>query len=118
MGLFDNVTETLKSFAGLTQGAGPGLINSVLAKSNFGDLQGLINQLQAGGLGEQVQSWLSNNPNMPVSADQLRGALDNQQVRQLAERFGLPVDATLELLAKHLPATVDQASPNGTLANG
>jgi uncharacterized protein YidB (DUF937 family) len=45
----------------------------------------------------------------------LRTAPDNQQLRQLAEHFGLPVDATLDMLAKHLPAAVDQASPNGTL---
>jgi uncharacterized protein YidB (DUF937 family) len=88
-----------------------------LAKGNLGDLKGLVTQLQAGGLGEQVQSWLSNNPNLPVTADQLRAALGDQQVRQLAEHFGLPVDATLDMLAKHLPATVDQASPDGTLAN-
>lgn len=115
MGLFDKLGATLKGVADLAEGAAPGLIASTLAKANLGDLQGLVNQLQSGGLDAQVKSWLSNNANLPVDAEQLRSALGNQQVRDLAERFGLPVDATLDLLAKHLPAAIDQASPNGTL---
>jgi uncharacterized protein YidB (DUF937 family) len=117
MGLLDKLGGALKGAAGLAEGMTPGLIASALAKSNLGDLQGLVTQLQAGGLGQQVQSWLSNNPNLPVTADQLRAALGNQQIRQLAEHFGLPVDDTLDLLARNLPAAVDQASPNGTLTN-
>ena len=117
MGLFDNLGGALKGAANLAEGMAPGLIASTLAKSNLGNLQGLVSKLQAGGLGEQVQSWLSNNPNLPVTADQLRAALGNDQVRQLAEHFGMPVDATLAMLAEHLPAAVDQASPDGALTN-
>ncbi len=36
-------------------------------------------------------------------------------MQQLAEKFGLPVDAVLKLLSEQLLATVDEASPNGTL---
>jgi uncharacterized protein YidB (DUF937 family) len=93
----------------------PGLISSTLAKTNFGDLRGLVDQLQKGGLDEQVKSWLSSGANLPVTAEQIRAALGNQQVRQLAEQFGLPVDATLKLLAEQLPGIVDQASLNGKL---
>ena len=102
-------------FGKVTAAAAPALISQVLAKTNLGDLQGIVNQLQQGGLGPQVQSWLSNGANMPVSPEQLKAALGNEQVRQIAEHFGVPVDQALKLLAEHLPATVDQASPNGTL---
>ncbi len=57
-------------------------------------------------------------PNLPVTADQLRAALGNEQVRQLAQHFGLPVDRALEMLFQHLPTVVDQASPKGTLQAG
>jgi len=33
----------------------------------------------------------------------------------LAEQLGLPADNALKLLAEHLPAAVDEASPNGQL---
>jgi uncharacterized protein YidB (DUF937 family) len=116
MGLFDNIGSALKGVVGQVVAAeAPALISAVLAKTNLGDLQGLVDKLQQGGLNEQVQSWLGNGTNLPVTADQLRSALGNQQVQQLAQRFGLPVDAALKLLAEHLPAAVDQASPNGTL---
>jgi uncharacterized protein YidB (DUF937 family) len=99
----------------LAEGAAPGLISAALAKTNLGDMQGLVNQLQQSGLGDQVKSWVGNGSNMPITADQLRAALGNDQIKQIAEHFGVPVDAALKLLAEHVPAAVDQASPNGTL---
>ena len=119
MGLFDNVAGALKGMLGGTGAADanamPALISAVLAKTNLGDLNGIVAQLQQGGLGNQVASWLGDGPNLPVSPEQLRAALGNQQVQQLAAHFGLPVDAALKLLSEHLPQTVDQASPNGSL---
>src|SRR5215471_9125628 len=101
MGILDQISGALKGVMGQTEGAGPGLIFSALAKSNLGDLQ--------------VKSWLGNGSNLPISADQLRAALGNAQVQHLAEHFGLPIDQTLNLLSTHLPTVVDQASPNGTI---
>lgn len=116
MGLFDNLSGALGGIVGqMTSATAPGLINAVLAKTNLGDLQGLVNQLQQGGLGAQVESWLGRGGNMPVTPTQLEAALGSDQVRQIAAHFGIPVDAALKMLAEHLPATVDQASPNGTV---
>ena len=115
MSVFDKVGSAIKSAMDKVEAIAPGLISSTLAKTNFGGLQGLVNQLQKGGLDEQVKSWLSSGANLPVTAEQIRAALGNQQVRQLAEKFGLPVDETLKMLAEQLPAVVDQASPDGKL---
>lgn len=116
MGLFDDVGGLLKGALGQAEGAaGPSLISGLLAKTNLGDLNGLVDKLQQGGLGEQVRSWLGNGTNLPVTAEQLRNALGNEQVKQLAERLGLPVDAALKLLAEHVPTTVDKSSPNGKI---
>jgi len=52
-----------------------------------------------------------------VTVDQLRAALGNEQVQQIARQLGLPIDGALKLLAEYLPTTVDQASPNGTLSS-
>ena len=116
MGLFDNLSGSLGGLVGqMTAAAAPALISAALAKTNLGDMQGLVTQLQQGVLGTQVNSWLGNGANMPVSADQLRAALGNEQVQQLAAHFGIPVDAALKMLAEHLPAAVDKASPNGVV---
>lgn len=116
MGLLDQISGSLKGALGqLAAAEGPKLISAVLAKTNLGDLQGLVNQLQQGGLNEQVKSWLSNGPNMKVTPDQLRAALSNDQVKQIAQHFGVPVDQALTMLAQYLPGIVDQASPSGTI---
>jgi uncharacterized protein YidB (DUF937 family) len=112
MGIFDGLAGALGQ---VEAAAMPALISQVLAKTNLGSLQGIVNQLQQGGLGAQVQSWLGNGPNQMVTPEQLRAALGNEHVRQLAQHFGVDPDAVLKLLAEHLPTAVDQASPNGTL---
>ena len=116
MGLLDSVTDALGlNFNRIEAEAAPALISAVLARTNFGNLQGLVAQLQQCGLGPQVQSWLGNGQNLPVTPDQLRSAIGSDQVRALAQQFGVDPDAALKLLAQHLPRVVDQASPNGTL---
>jgi uncharacterized protein YidB (DUF937 family) len=116
MGLFDNISSALKNALGQAEaGAGPTLISEALAKTSLGDLQGLVSKLQEGGLTDQVQSWLGNGPNLPITPEQIRAALGNEHVQAIAEHFGLPVDAGLKLLAQYLPSAVDKASPDGTL---
>jgi uncharacterized protein YidB (DUF937 family) len=93
----------------------PGLINALLAQTQYHDLAGLVAALEKGGLDAQVKSWLGNGQNMPITADQLKAVLGNAQVQEFARHLGLPVDTMLKILAEALPNIVDQASPNGTL---
>ena len=99
MDLFNKLGGAIKSAADKVEAVAPGLISSTLTKMNLADLQGLVDQLQKGGLNEQVKSWLASGANLPVTPGQIRTALGNQQVHQLAEKFGLPVDAVLKLLS-------------------
>src|SRR6185312_856269 len=92
----------------------PELISQGLQK--IGGLQGVLDKLHQAGLDKQVASWISNGKNMPVTPDQLREALNDKQLQQIARSMGLPVDQALEVVAKYLPQAVDQASPNGKLA--
>ena len=115
MGLFDSLSGELKGVLGQVEAeAVPALISEALAKTNLGDLQGLVTQLQQGGVSTQVQSWLSGQ-NMSVTPDLLKAALGNEHVKQLAQHFGIDPDAALKLLADHLPTAVAQASQQGTV---
>ncbi len=118
MGLLDNLGlgNVLKSALGQVESAAlPTLVNTVLAKTQYHDLDGLVAALQQGGLGTQVQSWLGPGANIPITEDQLKAVLGNAQVQDFARHLGLPVDQTLKVLAQYLPDIVDKASPNGTL---
>lgn len=118
-GIFgDLIGGVLKGLAGQQGQAGGGLggiLGQVLANTNLGSLGGLLDQLQKSGLGPQVSSWLGNGANLPISVDQLRQALGDDTIRQIATSFGIPVDQLLNQLSQNLPATVDKLSPNGTL---
>lgn len=118
MGLLDELGlgGALKGALGQVEAAAvPALINAVLAKTQYRDLNGLVAALQKGGLDPQVKSWLGNGANLPVTEEQLKAVLGNAQVQEFARHLGLPVDQTLKLLAQYLPEVVDKASPNGTL---
>lgn len=116
MGLFDQIGGALKgTLASELAANAPALMNAALAKTDMGNLQGLVDQLRQGGLGDQVKSWLGDGQNIKVSPEQIQSALGNDQIQRLASHFGIPLDAVSKLLAEHLPAAVDQASPDGTL---
>jgi uncharacterized protein YidB (DUF937 family) len=112
MGLLD----IIKSMLGQVEGSAfPAMVNTILAQTQYHDLAGLVAALEKGGLGPQVQSWLGNGANLPITEDQLKAVLGNSQLQDLARHAGLPVDEVLKLLAQYLPELVDKASPNGTL---
>jgi uncharacterized protein YidB (DUF937 family) len=113
----DLIGSVLKGMSGQQGEAGglPAILAQILANTDLGSVGGLLQQLQKSGLGPQVASWLGNGANLPVSVDQLRAALGNEQVRQLATSLGIPVDQLLGQLSQHLPAAIDHMSPNGTL---
>jgi uncharacterized protein YidB (DUF937 family) len=120
MGLFDQlISGALRGAMG--QGSGdnssllPGLLGQLLGQTNLGSIGGLLTQLQQGGLTNEVGSWLGNGANRAVSPDQLRSALGSEQLQQMAQSAGLPIDQLLSMLSQHLPGAVDRASPNGAL---
>ncbi len=82
---------------------------------NHGGIQGVVSQLQASGLGDQVKSWVGTGPNLPVSGAQIQEALGSGKVAELAAKFGLPTDKISDFLAQHLPAAIDQGTPAGQL---
>lgn len=89
----------------------PGIIQQVLP----GGLNALLEQLRRSGYESQVNSWLGRGANEPITADDLRKVLDSAQVREMAQKLGIPVDQLFPTLAKALPEAVDRHSPDGTL---
>ena len=105
----------LSGVAGELGKQAPSILSQVLAKTNLGDLQGIVNKLQQAGLDKQVASWLADGKNIPVTKEQLRSALNDKDLQQIARSLGVPVDQALDVLAKYLPDAVDQASPSGQI---
>ena len=132
MGLLDNLTGMLGGGGDdkaqgamgilgslLQQGGGAGTSGNIVGTllgavggqgAAGGGLQATLETLAANGLSDHVASWISNNPNIPVSTDQIRDALGSEQVEQMANATGLPVGDFLKHLAEHLPAAAAQAA--------
>ena len=146
MGLFDSIAGAVGSALGQnTQGSDEGahnILGNLLQQGGLGqsgnivgqllgglgggqagaggNMAGILENLASSGLGDQVSSWMSNNPNMPVSAQQLHDALGSEQVQQMAQQSGLPIGDFLKHLAEHLPQAASEAAgaPSGTAPTG
>lgn len=108
MGLLDGLTGLLNQSGGIQ-----GVLTNVFAQA--GGMSGVLNKLNEAGYGEKVNSWLGKGPNTPITADEIRSALGNDHLKQIATSLGVPLDQVAALISQHLPAAVDAASPNGTL---
>lgn len=118
MGLFDNVIGALGANAnGMAAQADP-LQALVGMLGQGGVLGGLVQQLQRGGLGDAVASWISTGPNQPVSADMLGQALNGDAVAGFARQLGVNPQDALGTLAQLLPQLVDRLTPDGQLPQG
>jgi uncharacterized protein YidB (DUF937 family) len=114
MGILDSL-ESSGILGQLGAAVLPAVLGEVLGTGNQGGLNAIVAKLQQAGLGNQVNSWLGNGQNLPITADQIKQVLGSDVVRQLAAKYNIPVDQIAEVLAHQLPVAVDQASPNGKL---
>lgn len=124
MGLLDNVLGAATQALGAQQAGGPdwvGLISGLLANGTaHGGLSGVLQQLEAGGLGQQVQSWISTGGNLPVSGEQIVAALGGAGgagglLGQLAQQAGVSHAEAGQQLSQLLPQIVDHLTPGGQL---
>lgn len=102
----DLVGGLLKQFGGGAGGEGGVSVDA---------LGGLVAQLQASGLGDQVQSWIGTGANKDVDPQQLRSAIGEDKLAGLAKGTGMPIDQLLPMLAAFLPQIVNMLTPKGRL---
>ena len=105
MGLFDGLAGQLGGLLNQQGGGDEHSANVVGALlGGGGGLGGVMESLAANGLGDKVASWTGGGSNLPISPDQIKDALGSDQVQQMAQSCGLPVDDFLKHLSDHLPA--------------
>ena len=99
MGLLDDLMQSL---SGAEEAVHPEMgraleglfIGNPDGKPGMG-LEGLLQRLQTAGLGGVVQSWYGGGTNLPISPDQLRAAIGESEVTEMAEAAGMDPDAWL-----------------------
>src|SRR5688572_24132052 len=83
-----------------------------------GGLDGLVGKLRDGGLGSEVDSWVSTGTNHPVDPQRLGQALGPDTVQQLSKGSGIDIGSLLPLLAMFLPQIIDMLTPDGSTPSG
>ncbi|MEY4506917.1 MAG: hypothetical protein RL297_1495 [Pseudomonadota bacterium] len=127
MGLFDSIAGQVmqqagSALSGTNDAAGGGnmasMVMGLLNNPEVGGIQGLVAAFQKNGLGDTVASWISTNANLPISADQIMSVLGQGSLSDLAAKTGLSNGDVASSLSEHLPAFIDQLTPNGQLPTG
>jgi uncharacterized protein YidB (DUF937 family) len=80
-----------------------------------GGLGDLLKQFQQAGQGGAANTWVGNGPNKAISADDLSKVLDSDQIKTLIAHTGLSQDQVLSALSQHLPAVVNEMTPDNRL---
>jgi uncharacterized protein YidB (DUF937 family) len=118
MGLFDSVlgavTGQVQQQGGLANVLG-GLLSD---NGEMGGLGGLVEKFKQGGMGDQVNSWIGNGENMPISAEQISQILGSDTVRNIASQLGIDPDQATQQLSAMLPGLIDKLTPNGQAPEG
>lgn len=109
-----SLTDVLKNAFGnaagqAEQAALPEIMKSVLGTEG---VQAILAKLKDAGFESQVASWIDQNKaNLPISVDQIRSALGDEHVQQMAKSLGIPIDTILAGLAAKLPEITNAAGP-------
>lgn len=77
-------------------------LNSLTGGDASGGIGAAMEHLAANGLADRVASWTGGGQNLPVSADELRSALGDDKVQQMASAAGQPAEDFLTQLSSHL----------------
>jgi uncharacterized protein YidB (DUF937 family) len=80
-----------------------------------GGLGNLIKGFQKSGHGAVAQSWISNEPNQPISPNKLEEALGGGTLDALVKHTGMSRQELLAQLSQHLPNLINQLTPQGRL---
>lgn len=117
MGFLDSLISTAASqLGGNSQQNQAVQLVMQLIEQNGGNIGGLLAQLQQGGLGDALQSWIAQGGNQSISSGDIEQALGGS-LGQAAQQVGLDSNQAGNLLAQFLPQIIDALTPNGTAAD-
>jgi len=110
------IDDLLGGLMGGKGGGAMGTLGPVLgALLASGGLGKILSGFQQQGLGEKADSWIGTGPNESVSSAEVREALGDAQLAEVAQKLGISEEQAADALAEALPEVVDGVSPEGQL---
>ncbi len=100
--LGDNAGSMMEALSGLTSGEGL-------------DLGGIMEKMKAGGMSEQLDSFMGDGENQEITEDQVKSAFGEEEIANVASKLGVDSDTAASQLKDVLPSLLDKASSGGNL---
>jgi len=94
------------------------MIGGALGGAGTGGLDAVMDQLRAGGLNDQIGSWIAQGANQAITPDRVRAILGDSMIANAAQSMGLSPERISEIIAQQLPAVIDMMTPDGNSPGG
>lgn len=119
MGIFDEIAGKagLQGQDSKTSSLLSGVME-LFSSRESGGLHGIVQSFQQKGLGDIISSWISTGENKPITPEQMREGLGQQNIQQLAGKAGMSQEEASSRLSQHLPGFIDRLTPQGTVPEG
>jgi uncharacterized protein YidB (DUF937 family) len=82
-----------------------------------GGLQKVLSGFEANGLSAQVDSWVGDGENEPLSGAEVRKVVGEDELAKIATKLGVSEDDAAAAIAQVLPEVVNKVSPDGHLGS-
>ena len=118
MDLMQLGTQLLSSKLGnsVNSGSVTSVLGNLLSGSDGqANLGGIIAAMQGKGLGAIAESWLGDGDNADISTDQVREAIGNDKITEMASQLNTDEGSLLDGLKVALPQIIDKSSSGGSL---
>lgn len=112
------IVDSIKGLLGGGGGDDAGLSSLFdQAKGFLGNngLDGLLDRLNAGGVGDKASNWVSTGPNPEMTADEVGKAFSDDELKEVAEKAGISEDEAKTGLAAMIPSLIDKLTPDGNV---
>ena len=106
----------LGRLGGGNQTQSAGLLSAAMALvQQHGGLSGVLDKFRNNGLAQHADSWVSKEPNLPVSGEQVQQVFGQSALGEVASKLGLSHGQAGSAMAQILPELVNQLTPEGRL---
>jgi uncharacterized protein YidB (DUF937 family) len=78
-----------------------------------GGINAVLDRFRQKGMGAQTQSWVSTGSNQPVDDGSVKQVIGQDDLREMAQRLGVPEEQVAQAFAEIMPEMVDKLSPQG-----
>jgi uncharacterized protein YidB (DUF937 family) len=80
-----------------------------------GGMNAVLDKFRQKGMTREAQSWMSTGENQPIDGQAVEQVVGQDELRQMAQRMGVPEQEVAQAFAEIMPEMVDKMTPEGRL---